>query len=106
MALSFLRATLIIVAAPFFLWLADRGIWWNRCIFRSIRFKCDAEKFVRENKNPFFVPAKMIPFAIAFFGIILIAVDRSLLGLAIFIVAFVWYCTASMVYAFRVLPPD
>jgi hypothetical protein len=106
MTLSFVRAALIIIAAPFVLWLVHRAIWWNRCIYRSIRLRSDSERIVREHKNPFFVPAKIIPLIIAVFGIVLIAVDDSISGLAIFTIAFVWYSVISMVYAFRVLPPD
>src|SRR5579884_1080442 len=59
-SLRMLPNVIVFIAAPLFLWLIDRGIWYDICLTRSIPLKdVDPDGLYRTGGNPFFTPSKL-----------------------------------------------
>ncbi|NUQ18502.1 MAG: hypothetical protein HOP95_08640 [Sphingomonas sp.] len=83
---------------------ADRGIWYQTCLFRSIVTKGDASELNKAHQNPFLVPTKILPALLAAVGAGWSFIAHGgLSGLALALFGIAVFSIASTIHAHRAL---
>jgi hypothetical protein len=88
----------------FLLQQADRGLWYQFCLFRSIVAKADARQLCKSHQNPFLVPTKVLPAVLAAVGVgWSFMAHGGLAGLGLAFLAIAVFSIASAIHAHRAL---
>lgn len=93
-----------LLVSSFFLWQGDKAIFFHISALRSMRTRQNLNDLLDSTKNHTLVFTKVIPAIVVLTGVGMMTIStRSVVGLIIFVVGVIGFCTSSAFYAYAAL---